>query len=105
MDRFLNELIITQKIIPHKSSTSELAWKIEDFNIVLHWIAQNCRVILGGDVLNDKKEYTYDNWYYNYDHTLTLADNVNNSIVKAKEYISNYIALNGLNYYIVLVLK
>ena len=105
MHMFYNELIIKQGIIPQKISTNELAWRIDDINAILMWIAENNRVVLGGDVLDAKKEYTYDNWYYNYDYTIPLFSNVNDSITKAKEYISNYITLNGSNYYIVLVLK
>ena len=48
---------------------------------------------------------TYDNWYYNPDDTYSLLENVKNSIEKANEYISNYIAINGADYYIVLVFE
>lgn len=100
-DEFINK----KGIVPQKISPYELAWKIDDINQILQWLSANNKVVLGGDVLDVNKEYTYDNWYYNLDDTCSLLINAKNSIKKASEYISNYIASNGSDYYIVLVFE
>ena len=105
MNISFEEFISRQGIVPQKISSYELAWKIDDIKPILQWLSANNKVVLGGDVLDINKEYTYDNWYYNRDDTYSLPENVKNSIEKANEYISNYIAINGCDYYIVLVFE
>lgn len=105
MNISFEEFIRRQGIVPQKISPDELAWKIDDINPILQWLSANNKVVLGGNVLDANKEYTYDNWYYNPDDTCPSLTNVKNSIEKASEYISNYITINGSNYYIVLVFE
>lgn len=105
MNISFEEFISRQGIVPQKISPYELAWKIDDIKPILQWLSANNKVVLGGDVLDVNKEYTYDNWYYNPDDTCSSFINAKNSIEKASEYISNYIAINGADYYIVLVFE
>ena len=105
MNISFEEFISRKGIVPQKISPNELAWKIDDINPILQWLSANNKVVLGGDVLDRNKEYTYDNWYYNPDDTCSLLINAKNSIEKANEYISDYIATNGVDYYIVLVFE
>ena len=103
MDFSFAEITSKEGITPQKISPYEFAWKIDDIKPILQWLSANNKVVMGGDVLDITLEYTYDNWYYNVDDTCSLFENVKNSIEKANEYISNYLAINGSNYYIVLV--
>ena len=67
---------------------SEVAWKYEDAIILIEYCKNNKIFILGGDVLvKDGGEYrhNYDNWYLDKDQ-----GNYQDSINKAKEYITNY---------------
>lgn len=100
-----HEFISKQGIVPQKISQYELAWKIDDAKVVLQWFAANNNIVLGGDILDINKKYTYDNWYYNYDDLCSSLENAKNSIKKANEYISNYVAINGSDYYVVLVFE
>ena len=84
---------------------AENAWKIKDALEVIEHFDKNGIVVLGGDILTENFEYTYDNWYYDPDDTCSSLINAKNSIEKASEYISNYIAMNGSDYYIVLVFE
>ncbi len=83
----------------------EEAWKIEDVLILLEYYRHNNRIVLGGDILNERFEHTYDNWYYNIDTAQDSLSNLNNSIVKANEYVTRYIEKNGNNYYVSVVIK
>ena len=105
MNISFEEFISRQGIVPQKISPYELAWKIDDTKAVLQWLSENNKVVLGGDILDINKEYTYDNWYYNPDDTCSSLINAKNSIEKASEYISNYIDINGSDYYVVLISK
>lgn len=105
MNISFEEFISREGIVPHKISLCELAWNIDDIKPILQWLSENNKVVLGGDVLDTNKEYTYDNWYYNPDDTCSSLINSKRSIEKASEYISNYIALNGSDCYIVLVFE
>ena len=105
MNISFEEFINRQGIVPQKISSFELAWKINDIKSILQWISVNNKVVLGGDVLYSNTEYTYDSWYYNIDDTHSFLVNAKNSIEKASEYISNYIAANGSDYYVVLIFK
>ena len=69
MNISFEEFISRQGIVPQKISPYELAWKIDDIKPILQWLSSNNKVVLGGDVLDAKKEYTYDNWYYDPDDT------------------------------------
>ncbi len=92
--------------IPSLTTTSgETAWAISDIFKILDYCKENTYIVLGGDILNENLDYTYDNWYYDTNANIDLKDNSNKSILKANEYISNYIKKNGVNYYVVIVAK
>ena len=100
-----DNFIQINNIFPIYISNHEIAWHLKDANAVLNWLNNNNKILLGGDIIDLNKNYTYDNWYYNYDNSLSFVDNVNNSIDKARSYISDYINKNGDCYYVVLVLR
>ncbi|MCI6728999.1 MAG: S-layer homology domain-containing protein, partial [Clostridiales bacterium] len=66
-------------------------------------------VILGGDVVTPKFEYTGDNWFYqptwllNAEYGTSLRSNIDRSIKCTMEYISKYVSKNGKDYLFVLV--
>ena len=67
---------------------SEVAWKYEDALALIEYCEKNNIFILGGDVLakdGDKYHHNYDNWYLNKDQ-----GNYKDSIIKTKQYITNY---------------
>lgn len=74
----------------------ELAWTYTDVMTVLKYLEENGILVLGGDVLDKKMSYTYDNWCYQ-------DKNYIESIEYAKNYINNYYIKNGNEYYYVLV--
>lgn len=84
-------------------SDTETAWRIEDAILFLEYLTRRDKVVLGGDVLTDKLEYNYDSWYYHPDPDKCLSFNVDCSIKLAKEYISNYIRINGNRFFVVFV--
>ena len=83
----------------------ELAWQIKDYAILLEFLYDKKRVVLGGDILNSEQNHTYDNWYYNYDSDIPLWNNVENSIFVADNYLSNYIKNYGENFYVIFVVR
>lgn len=90
-------------IVPIQFSKHELAWAIEDAVLVLEYLESIGEVVLGGDVLNENKEYTYDNWHYNPDDSYSIQTNSVRSIEHAIKYISDYVRKNGNNFYVVIV--
>jgi len=67
---------------------SEVAWKYEDAITLIEHCENNKIFILGGDVLakyGDKYQHNYDNWHLDKDQ-----GNYKDSIIKTKEYITNY---------------
>ena len=62
-------------------------------------------VLLGGDILDQQKHYTYDNWYYEYNPVVSEQENCKCSIEKARKYLLSYIEKNGVQYTVVLVLR
>ncbi len=99
------KLLVNNKVIYAKeTSWQEFAWQIKDALAVLEYVASKENVVLGGDILDNNLNYTYDNWFYNTDESKSLCDNSVSSVNTAKEYISNYIKRNGTDYYVVIVL-
>ena len=86
-------------------SDSETAWRIEDAPLVLEYLQSKNKLVLGGDILTDALEYTYDNWYYNVDSMQNLEHNVEYSVRRACEYISNYAKANGTEFHVVFVIE
>lgn len=86
-------------------SNTETAWMIDDANLVLEYLKSKNKIVLGGDILTDKLEHTYDSWYYNIDSSQDFKLNVECSIKLALEYISNYISKNGSAFFVVFVIR
>lgn len=87
------------------TDAGELAWTAGQIPEVMKVIQDNGWVILGGDVLDRRQEYTYDNWYYQPDHRICLAQNVKASMDRCVGYVSEYIQNNGDGYLFVLVIS
>ena len=62
-------------------------------------------VLLGGDILDSNGNYTYGNWYYEYNPVVSEQENCKCSIEKARKYLLSYIEKNGVQYTVVLVLR
>lgn len=105
MSIIYDDFINMKKIYPVKITSYEIGWRIKDINDVLQWLNKNNQIVLGGDIIDSQKNYTYDNWFYNYNHLQSVLENVNTSIAKALDYTSNYLKNNGDDYYVVLILK
>ena len=86
-------------------SDGQPAWKLNDLPSVMSCIAENGWIVLGGDVLTCNGKYTHDNWYYDPDTSLNIADNVRNSISKCLDYTTEYVNRNGSDFLFVLVLS
>ena len=82
----------------------ELAWHVCDILDVLEYAHSENLVILGGDVIMPQEKHTYDNWYYNISHSLTIEENVQASIDLTRSYIGAYVRKNGNNYLFVVSL-
>jgi len=91
-------------IYPVKISSCVFGWHLKDVKKVLNCLKANRQIVLGGDILDLQKNYTYDSWFYNYNHSKCLLENVNSSMDVALDYVTNYIRNNGEEYYVVLVL-
>lgn len=87
------------------TSVNEIAWKLKDAMSVLNQIGIKEHIVLGGDILTRDLSYTYDSWFYTTNSKLNLKENSAQSIQAASNYISNYMSLNGDNYYVVFVIK
>ena len=105
MDNFFKQLALELNVPIIQIESGEFAWKIKDANDVIDYIEKKHCVILGGDILNPKKEYTYDNWFYNCASDLSLEENSKISVIKAIEYLSNYRLKNENDHYVVFVLE
>lgn len=86
-------------------SKAETAWMIDDASLVLEYLRSKNKIVLGGDVLTDKLEHTYDSWYYNIESSRDFKFNVECSIKLALEYISNYISTNGRTFFVIFVIR
>lgn len=82
----------------------ERAWRVCDIPDVLEYVRSENLVILGGDVITPQEKHTYDNWYYNISHSLTIEENVQASIDLTRSYIDAYVRKNGNNYLFVVSL-
>lgn len=100
-----DEFIKKYSIYPVGNVSSLACWRLKDAKNVLNWLKTNNQIVLGGDILDLQKNYTYDSWFYNYNHSKTLVENVNTSIDIALDYTTNYVRNNGKEYYVVFVLN
>lgn len=96
--------INNKRITSIEFSDNEMACKIEDAILVLDYLKENKKIVLGGDILNKYREYNYDNWYYNIDLNYDIRFNLETSHKKAKEYLANYIQRNGDDFYVLFVI-
>ena len=71
----------------------------------MHQAMDNGWLVLGGDVITNEGQYTYDNWYYNHNPNLCANDNIELSVRKCLDYVNLYISRNGDMFYYVLVLS
>ena len=83
----------------------QFAWKPEDLPAVMKSVADNSWIVLGGDVLTVCEKYTYDNWFYEPDPTISLAQNVDQSISLCLDYVEEYTQRKGVNFLFTLVLS
>jgi len=83
--------------------SNEYAWKYEDAIVVIGVLKENGYIILGGDVLNESFEYTYDNWFFENKQKLTNINAVRKSAKKSVQYINWYHEKFGDNFYYVIV--
>ena len=86
-------------------SNAETAWRIEDAISVLEHLRSKNKIVLGGDILTEKMEHNYDNWYYNVQPSRNFTFNVESSIRLAIKYISNYIGTNGNAFYVIFIIE
>ena len=105
MNISFEEFISRKGIVPQKISSYELAWKIDDIKPILQWLSANNKVVLGGDVLDVNKEYTYDNWFFENSNNLNNLEKITESAKKAKQYINCYYNNFGNEFYYVLVVE
>ena len=67
---------------------SEVAWRSEEALLLIEYFERKKIFILGGDVIaidGNEYQHNYDSWYINTDQ-----GSFEDSIQKAKAYISNY---------------
>lgn len=99
-------IIVKKKMIQARETKwGTFAWPITDIIDVIMYYVTNNQIVLGGDILNEELEYTYDNWYYELDNAQNKIENSRCSIEKAKIYISNYIKSNGGAFYVDIVIS
>ena len=80
-----------------------LAWKIDDAVDVLRYLANQNLIILGGDILTNRAEYTNDNWYYNTNPNLERIQNVKNGLECSCEYVTWYRQKYGNDFLVLIV--
>lgn len=90
--------------MPIVAPSGEPAWTAASVSKIMDQANNMDWVVLGGDVITDKGQYTYDSWYYNQNPYICPKDNVKLSISKCLEYINAYIRRNQGDFYFVLVL-
>ncbi len=95
--------IKNQTIFSIDFSDYETAWKIEDATLVLEYLKSENKLVLGGDILNERLNHTYDSWYYNPHPDRNTKTNINCSIEYANEYLKRYIKENGVSFHVIFV--
>lgn len=88
---------------PVITESGEEAWSAAAVVSIMQQAIDNGWVVLGGDVMTDKGEYTYDNWHYDPAPIPGKAD-VEPSVRKCLEYIEMYTSRNGDCFRYILVL-
>lgn len=75
-------------------------WSIKDAKMIIGECALSKRLILGGDIINEKFKHTYCSWHYNFNNEKTYDENCECAVQKAEAYIEQYILLNGESHYV-----
>ena len=88
-----------------KTQGAELAWTPTDARTVLQWLSVQQEIVLGGDILHRDRSYTYANWYYNPDPSLSVAENSQKSCSTAMDYLEKYAQKCGNDYLVIIVVK
>ena len=83
----------------------QFAWRASDLPLLMDYVIQNKWIVLGGDVLTYSGNYTYDNWYYNPECSLSITQNVHQSVAVCLDYVANYTNRNGSDFLYSLVLS
>ena len=81
---------------------NEYAWSYEEVKKVVLYLAERTYAILGGGVWRREGnvfELTYDNWYLNYNDSMSWEEYVEQSKVKALNYVDFYRQRNGDEFY------
>ncbi|MBQ2840425.1 MAG: hypothetical protein IJE70_03675 [Oscillospiraceae bacterium] len=100
---YYNILTAELKETAVKTYTGEYAWKYKETKKIIEYLKSCEYIILGGDVLNDMLNYTYDNWYYEVEHESSVIEAIAASASKAVQYLDMYHTKNGDSYYYILV--
>ena len=101
MDVVINSSSLESPVI---APSGEQAWSATAVSEIMQQAINNGWLVLGGDVITDKGQYTYDNWYYNPNPNIGIKDNVELSVFKCRDYVNTYISRNQGQFYFVLVL-
>ena len=93
MDKYI-ELMKTRGVyLKPYTDGIETAFYAKDVFYVIDCLDYEKYIILGGDILimnNDEVKYTYDNWFYNGDKSLTIDCIQKKSIEITKYYLEKY---------------
>jgi hypothetical protein len=73
----------------------EIVWPVTSVPEILELALTNNWIVLGGDILTLEQEYTHDNWYFTPNPQKPLSDNVQASVEKCRQFISQYVNKNG----------
>ena len=102
----ISEIIeINKKIIHGSKVRCEWAWRIIDAADVLQYINLKGGIVLGGDLLDDHFEYTYNDWSF---EEIRDADDERNSELsckKALRYLELYRSRFGSDHYVIFVVN
>lgn len=74
----------------------------EVLTLLQHIMTNEHMMVLGGDVLNEEDQYTYENWFYSYSDSLSRKENMMKSCDEAMKYISNLSEPHKYHYIVVL---
>ena len=99
--------VIDYSNLPYSKTTSsgQIVWTASGLFLLMDQIKENKWIILGGDVLTCTGNYTCDSWYYNPDSYLSLSQNIYKSITVCRDYITEYIKRNGIDFLFSIVLS
>lgn len=97
---FPGELIAKSKPLAETLGVNDIAWEYPLVITVIKELEKANALILGGDVLTNKIEYTGDNWSFSEEE---LKHSPHDCYAKTIDYIENYVKKNSNIFYFVLV--